>query len=93
MTRHTSYDSSGNSAKVNTGYIWTEYGDAEWVTMAAKGFGKWVGLVRETGWLHNPRTSVWNHSSLAFPVKESISSLSTVTLSKDDSAYLLPGTS
>ena len=42
-------EGSGNSAKVNTGYIWTEYGDAEWVTIAAKGFGKWVDLVRRTG--------------------------------------------
>ena len=37
-------EGSGNKARMNPGYIWTDYGDAECVTVAAKGFGKWVEL-------------------------------------------------
>ena len=39
-----SIEGSGNKAKLSTAYIWTDHGDAESVTVAAKGFGKWVEL-------------------------------------------------
>lgn len=37
-------EGSGNKARMNPGHIWTDYGDAESITVAARGLGKWVDL-------------------------------------------------